>query len=142
MSEAKSGDTVRIHYTGRLDDGTQFDSSAGGDPLEFVLGRGQVITGFDKAVDGMAVGDSKSVRIEPDDAYGQHQRELVQDVPRNALPDEIEPKKGMALQSKSPDGRITDLVITDVTDESIVVDANHPLAGQALSFDIELVEIV
>ena len=86
MTQAKSGDTVRIHYTGRLDDGTHFDSSAGREPLEFVLGRGQVITGFDKAVDGMVVGDSKSVRIEPDDAYGQHQGELVQEVPRRALP--------------------------------------------------------
>lgn len=142
MSQAKSGDTVRIHYTGTLDDGTRFDSSAGRDPLEFVLGQGQVIIGFDKAVDGMDVGDKKSVRIEADDAYGQHQGELVQEVPRGALPDEVTPEKGMALQSKSPEGQITDLVVTAVTDESITVDANHPLAGEALSFDIELVEII
>ena len=142
MSEAKSGDTVRIHYTGKLDDGTQFDSSAGRDPLEFTLGQGQVISGFDKAVEGMNVGDNKSVRIEPADAYGEHHGELVQEVPRSALPDEITPQKGMALQSKAPDGKIMDLVITAVTDQAIVVDANHPLAGQALSFDIELVEIV
>jgi peptidylprolyl isomerase len=142
MSEAKTGDTVRIHYTGKLDDGTQFDSSADRDPLEFTLGEGQVISGFDKAVEGMNVGDNKSVRIEPDDAYGKHHGELVQEVPRSALPDEINPERGMALQSKAPDGQIMDLVITAVTDQSIVVDANHPLAGQALSFDIELVEIV
>lgn len=142
MSEAKSGDTVRIHYTGKLDDGTQFDSSAGRDPLEFVLGQGNVIIGFDKAVEGMAIGDSKSVRLEPDDAYGQRQPELVQDVPRTALPADIEPQEGMALQSKSPEGHVTNLVVTAVTDESITVDANHPLAGYALSFDIELVEIV
>ena len=141
MIQAKSGDTVRIHYTGTLDDGTQFDSSAGQEPLEFVLGLGQVIIGFDKAVEGMAVGDSKSVRLDADDAYGQHQPELVQEVPRSALPDEIQPAKGMALQSTSPEGRTTNLLVTAVTDESIVVDANHPLAGQALSFDIELIEI-
>ena len=141
MTRAKSGDTVRIHYTGTLDDGTQFDSSAGREPLEFVLGQGQVITGFDKAIEGMEAGDRKSVRIEADDAYGQHRSELVQEVPRSALPDEITPKEGMALQSKNPEGRVTDLVVTTVTDESITVDANHPLAGKALSFDIELIDI-
>lgn len=141
MSQAKSGDTVRIHYTGKLDDGTQFDSSAGREPLEFILGQGQVITGFDRAVEGMAVGDNKSVRLVPDDAYGQHQQELVQEVPRSALPAEIQPEEGMALQSKSPEGHVTNLIVTGLTDESITVDANHPLAGQALSFDIELVDI-
>ena len=142
MSEAKSGDTVRIHYTGKLDDGTQFDSSSGGEPLEFALGQGQVIAGFEVAVEGMTVGDTKSFRIEPDDAYGKHQPELVQEIPRSALPDEIQPKVGMALQSKSPEGHITELTVTGVTDDSVTLDANHPLAGQALSFDIELVEIV
>ena len=142
MSAAKSGDTVRIHYTGTLDDGTQFDSSAGREPLEFVLGSGQVIAGFDDAVSGMAVGDKKSVRMEADQAYGEHREELVQDVPRSALPDEIKPEEGMALQSQSPEGHVMNLVVTNVADDSITVDANHPLAGQALSFDIELVEIV
>jgi peptidylprolyl isomerase len=142
MSEAKSGDTVRIHYTGKLDDGTQFDSSAGGDPLEFALGQGQVIPGFEVAVEGMAVGDTESFRIEPEEAYGQHQPELVQEVPRSALPQEIQPEVGMALQSKSPEGHVTELTVTEVTDEAITIDANHPLAGQALSFDIELVEIM
>ena len=141
MSEAKSGDTVRVHYTGTLDDGTQFDSSAGRDPLEFALGQGQVIPGFEVAVEGMAVGDTKSFRVEPGEAYGQHQPELVQEVPRSALPDEIQPEVGMALQSKSAEGHVTDLTVTNVTDESITVDANHPLAGKALRFDIELVEI-
>ena len=89
MSQAKSGDTVKIHYTGTLDDGTQFDSSAGRDPLEFELGGGQVIPGFDSAVEGMAVGESKNVRIEPDQAYGERHDQLVQQVPRNALPDGI-----------------------------------------------------
>ena len=141
MSAAKSGDTVRIHYTGTLDDGTEFDSSAGREPLEFTLGSGQVIAGFDDAVSGMTVGDKKSVRMEADQAYGERREELVQEVPRSALPDEIKPQEGMALQSQSPEGHIMNLVVTNVADESITVDANHPLAGQALSFDIELVEI-
>lgn len=141
MSQAKSGDTVQIHYTGTLDDGTQFDSSQGREPLEFEVGSGQVIPGFDKAVEGMAVGDSKSVRIEADEAYGQRHEQLVQQVDRSLLPDDLNPEAGMALQSSSPDGQVTQFVVTDVSDESITVDANHPLAGQALSFDIELVDI-
>lgn len=142
MTQAKSGDTVRIHYTGTLDDGTQFDSSAGRDPLEFALGGGQVIPGFDSAVDGMAVGDSKTVTIPAEEAYGQRHEQLVQQVSRSALPEEIEPTVGMQLQSQSPEGQVMMLVVTEVENESITVDANHPLAGQALTFDIELVEIV
>ena len=142
MTQAKSGDTVRIHYTGTLDDGTQFDSSAGRDPLEFALGGGQVIPGFDNAVDGMTVGDNKTVTIPPDEAYGQRHEQLVQQVSRDALPDEIEPAVGMQLQSQSPEGQVMMLVVTEVEEDSITVDANHPLAGQALTFDIELVEIV
>jgi peptidylprolyl isomerase len=141
MSHAKSGDTVKIHYTGTLDDGTQFDSSAGRNPLEFEVGSGQVIAGFDKAVEGMAVGDSKSVRLEPDEAYGPRHDQLVQEVDRSMLPDDLDPKEGMALQSSSPDGQVMQFMVTDVSEQSITVDANHPLAGQALSFDIELVEI-
>ena len=142
MTQAKSGDTVRIHYTGTLDDGTQFDSSAGRDPLEFALGAGQVIPGFDNAVDGMAIGESKTVTIPAEEAYGQRHEQLVQQVSRSTLPDEIEPAIGMQLQSQSPDGQVMMLVVTEVEEESITVDANHPLAGQALTFAIELVEIV
>lgn len=141
MSQAKNGDTVKIHYTGTLDDGTEFDSSAGREPLEFVIGGGQVIAGFDSAVEGMAVGDNKSVRLEPDDAYGQRHDQLMQEVPLNVLPEDMNPKVGMALQSESPEGHITQFVITEVGDDSITVDANHPLAGFALSFEIDLVEI-
>jgi len=141
MSQAKSGDTVKIHYTGTLDDGTQFDSSAGREPLEFSLGSGQVIAGFDNAVDGMAVGDSKTVTIPPDEAYGDRHEKLLQEVPRTSLPDDMKPEVGMALQSQSPEGQVMNLVIADVSEESITVDANHPLAGQALTFAIELVEI-
>lgn len=142
MSHAKSGDTVRIHYTGTLDDGTRFDSSDGRDPLEFAIGGGQVIPGFDSAVDGMAVGENKSVTIPPDQAYGERHEQLVQEIPKTALPEEMEPAVGMQLQSQSPDGQVMNLFVTEVADETITVDANHPLAGQALTFAIELVEIV
>ena len=141
MSQAKSGSTVKIHYTGTLEDGTEFDSSAGREPLEFALGSGQVIAGFDSAVDGMTVGDSKTVTIAPGEAYGERHDQLVQEVPKSALPEEMKPEVGMQLQSQSPDGQIMNLVVTDIADETITVDANHPLAGQALTFAIELVEV-
>ena len=141
MSQAKTGDTVKIHYTGTLEDGTEFDSSAGREPLEFSLGSGQVIAGFDTAVDGMAVGDSKTVTIQPAEAYGDRHDQLVQEVPKSALPDDMKPEVGMQLQSQSPDGQVMNLVIAEVAEESITVDANHPLAGQALTFALELVEI-
>ncbi|MGB5247425.1 MAG: peptidylprolyl isomerase [Woeseia sp.] len=142
MSHAKTGDSVRIHYTGKLDDGTEFDSSAGRDPLEFKLGEGGIIPGFEKAVDGMAVGESKSVKIEPQEAYGPRHDQLVQEVPKTALPENLEPSVGMQLQSETPDGQAMMLVVTEVADETITVDGNHPLAGRTLNFDIELVEIV
>lgn len=142
MSQAKSGDTVRIHYTGTLDDGTEFDSSAGRDPLEFALGGGQVIPGFDSAVTGMSVGDSKTVTISPDDGYGPRHEQLVQQVPKSTLPEDIEPAVGLHLQSQTPDGQIMNLVVVEVAEELITLDANHPLSGQALTFAIELVEIV
>jgi peptidylprolyl isomerase len=142
MSQAKSGDTVRIHYAGTLDDGSPFDSSEGRDPLEFTLGSGQVIPGFDKAVDGMTVGESKNVNIAPEDAYGPRHEQMVQEVPRSALPDDLEPEMGMQLQAQGNDGQRIDLVVTAVGEESITVDGNHPLAGKALNFKIELVQIV
>ncbi|NNL54624.1 MAG: peptidylprolyl isomerase [Woeseia sp.] len=142
MSQAKTGDSVRIHYTGTLEDGTEFDSSAEREPLEFKLGDGGIIPGFEKAVDGMAVGESKTVKIEPEDAYGPRHDQLVQAVPKSALPEEMEPSVGMQLQSEAPDGQSIMLVVTEVADETITVDGNHPLAGRTLNFDIELVEIV
>lgn len=141
MSQAKSGDTVKIHYTGTLDDGSQFDSSAGRDPLEFTVGSGQVIPGFEQAVEGMAVGDTKTVNIPAEDAYGPHHDQMVQDVPKSALPDDLEPEVGMTLQAQGPDGQFLDLTVTAVEEDSITVDGNHPLAGKALKFDLELVEI-
>jgi peptidylprolyl isomerase len=141
MKQAAEGDTVRIHYSGTLSDGTQFDSSAGGDPLEFALGSGAVIAGFERAVQGMEVGESKSVTIPPEEAYGPRHEQLVQDVPKSALPDDIAPAVGMQLQGKSADGQVMNLTVTGVADDAITVDANHPLAGEALTFDIELVDI-
>jgi peptidylprolyl isomerase len=141
MSQAKTGDTVRIHYTGTLDDGTQFDSSSGGDPLEFKLGSGQVIRGFDQAVQGMTIGEEKSVKLSPDDAYGPRRESMVQDVLRTALPEDLKPTEGMALQAKVRDGNTVRLTVTEVRDDSITVDGNHPLAGKDLNFDIELVDI-
>jgi peptidylprolyl isomerase len=142
MSQAKAGDNVRVHYTGKLDDGTQFDSSTGREPLEFALGSGQVIPGLDKAVEGMAVGENKSVRIPVEEAYGPRQEQLIQEVPKSALPDDIDPSVGMPLQAQGPEGQVMRLVVTAVAEESFTVDGNHPLAGQALNFDIELVKIV
>ena len=142
MNAAKSGDTVRIHYTGKLEDGTQFDSSEGRDPLEFALGSGNVIPGFENAVEGMAVGDKKSVTIPPEEAYGPRHEQLIQEVPRNRLPDGMTPTVGMDLQSQNENGQVMQFSVTAVDEESITVDGNHPLAGKALSFDVELVEIV
>jgi peptidylprolyl isomerase len=141
MSQAKSGNTVKIHYTGTLDDGTEFDSSAGREPLEFAIGSGQVILGFDSAVDGMTVGDSKTVMIPAGEAYGERHEQLVQEVPKTALPDDMKAEVGTQLQSKGPDGQVMNLLVTAVEVESITVDGNHPLAGQALTFAIELVEV-
>jgi peptidylprolyl isomerase len=141
MSQAKPGDVVRIHYTGTLDDGTEFDSSSGRDPLEFELGSGKVIPGFEKAVAGMAVGDTKSVNIPPEEAYGPRHEQMVQDVPKTVLPEDLEPVEGMALQAQGKDGQVINLTVTSVAEDSITVDGNHPLAGKALKFDIQLVDI-
>ncbi len=142
MTTAKAGDTVRVHYTGTLSDGTQFDSSAGRDPLEFSVGSGQVIAGFDNAVTGMSIGESRTVNIPSGEAYGPRQEELVHDVPRSALPEGMEPEVGMSLQAQTQQGQAVRLVVTAVGPQSITVDGNHPLAGKDLSFEIELVEIV
>jgi peptidylprolyl isomerase len=139
--QAKKGDTVRVHYEGRLTDGQVFDSSEGGEPLEFEVGSGQVITGFDEGVQGMSVGDKKSVEIEADDAYGQRNEDLARAVPRDSINLETEPQPGTNLVLQLPDGNEIPVAITEVTADSITLDANHPLAGQKLIFDIELVSI-
>jgi peptidylprolyl isomerase len=137
---AKSGDTVQIHYTGTLDSGEQFDSSVGGEPLEFTLGGGQVIVGFDKGVTGMNIGEKKTVRIPSIEAYGDYDDSLVIQMPREELP-ALNYEIGSELVMRQPSGRSIPVIVIDITDESIALDANHPLAGEALTFELELVAI-
>lgn len=141
MAQAKSGDSVKINYTGKLPDGTLFDSSEGRDPLAFTLGSGQVIPGFDEAVTGMSPGESKNVTIPVDKAYGQRKEELVMDIPKTQVPQDINPEVGQQLQMGGPNGEVVVVKVVAVTDEFIKLDANPPLAGHDLTFDIELVEI-
>lgn len=141
MSTAKTGDTVHVHYTGRLDDGSVFDASEGRDPLAFTLGGGQVIAGFDDAVSGMAVGDAKTVRIPAEEAYGARRDDLRIEVPRDQLPDGLEVEVGMQLQLRREDGGAMPVTVAETGEASIVLDANHPLAGEALTFELRLVAI-
>ncbi|WP_295806023.1 peptidylprolyl isomerase [uncultured Nitratireductor sp.] len=142
MSQVKSGDVVRIHYTGKLADGTQFDSSAGREPLEFKVGSGQIIPGLDRQIQGMKQGDSGTLNIPAAEAYGARDENQVQAVPRTALPPDLEVKVGSNLQATTQDGNQISLTVVGVGDDEITVDANHPLAGHDLIFDIEVVEVV
>lgn len=141
MTQVKSGDTVRLHYTGTLADGSTFDSSAGRDPLEFEVGSGQIIPGLDKAIPGMVVGDTKKVEIPADEAYGQANPQAKQAVPRSEIPAEIPLDLGTQLQVQTPTGEVMPVTIVEVTETEVTLDANHPLAGKDLTFDIELVSI-
>ena len=138
---AKNGDTVRVHYTGTLEDGTVFDSSEGREPLEAVLGAGMLIPGFEAAVVGLAPGGRITVTIEPKDAYGERLEEMTITVPREEIPAHLNPQPGLALQVATEDGTEFEALVTEVTDSHISLDANHPLAGERLTFAIELVEI-
>ena len=142
MSETKQGNSVKIHYTGTLKDGTVFDSSVDHDPLEFTVGSGQVIVGFEEAVLGMKSGDTKKVTIPAEKAYGQRNEEMVIVAPRDQVPQDIEPEIGQQMEMGSPSGEMIVVRVTDLTDEHITLDANPPLAGKDLTFDLELVEIV
>jgi peptidylprolyl isomerase len=141
MPQAKAGDTVKVHYTGKLTDGTVFDSSQGREPLQFTIGSGQVIPGFEEAVTGMSTGESKTTEIPAEKAYGPHHAEMVMEVPRQHVPADIEPEVGQKLQVGTPSGQPLLVTITSVTETSVVLDANPPLAGQDLIFDITLMEI-
>jgi peptidylprolyl isomerase len=141
MAQATDGSTVHIHYTGRLDDGSVFDSSEGRDPLTFTVGSGQVIQGFDAAVRGMEIGDTRTTTIEPAEGYGDRRSELEISYPRAQLPEGMVPEIGQTLQMQTPDGQAFQMRVTEVTDEAIGLDGNHPLAGKTLTFDIELVAI-
>lgn len=142
MSAAKQGDTVRVHYNGTLKNGTQFDSSREAEPLEFKIGEGRIIPGFESAVVGMAPGDSKQVEIPSNEAYGPRREELTQEVERSRLPADLEVQQGMQLQASGPNEQPLVVTVAEVKPESVVLDANHPLAGEDLTFDIELVEVV
>jgi len=142
MSVAKINDKVKVHYTGKLSTGEVFDTSEGKDPLEFTLGSGQVIPGFDNGIIGMNIDEKKTINIPCAEAYGEVREELIQKVAKNQLPPEIKPEVGMRLASRTPDGQEIPLVVTEVAEDSITVDANHPLAGKDLVFEVKLVEIV
>jgi peptidylprolyl isomerase len=136
---ATKGQKVRVHYKGTLEDGTEFDASEGRDPLEFTIGEGEVIPGFEQAVEGMDVGQHKTVTIAPDDAYGQHFDEAVQQVPREAFQEQ--PQVGEIVSLTAPDGSELMATVKGIEDTQVTLDFNHPLAGEPLTFDIELVGI-
>ena len=138
---ARDGNTVKVHYTGTLEDGTTFDTSVEREPLEFTLGTDRMIPGFEKAVYGLAVGESKTVTILAEEAYGPYRPDLVAVVEREQLPAGLEPEVGQQLHAQQTDGSTARVLVTDVSEATITVDANHPLAGKGLTFEIELVEI-
>ena len=141
MSQVKAGDNVKVHYIGKYDSGEIFDTSEGSEPLAFIVGEGQVIPGFDRALLGMSVGDTKEVVIPAEDAYGERIEELVQTISRDQFNlGDVEPELGMSIEMRTPDGNIP-LVITGLTDTTVTLDANHPLAGESLHFALTLVEI-
>jgi len=141
MSQAKSGDFVHVHYTGKLEDGSVFDTSQGRDPLTFQLGKGQVVPGFEAAVMGMEVGEKKVQTISADEAYGPRLEQLTFTVPRENLPEGYEPQAGQMLRMETRDGRQMDVMVTESDEGSVKLDANHPLAGENLTFEIEMVKI-
>lgn len=142
MTQAKYGDTVVVHYTGKLQDGTVFDTSLDREPLEFTIGDGQIIPSFEQAVVGMSPGESKTIKIPAEKAYGPHRREMVAVVDRDQFPPDAELKIGQRFKVNRTDGQTTTVLVTDVSKSSVTLDANHPLAGKELIFDIQLVDIV
>ena len=141
MIKAKKGDKVKVHYTGKLTSGDQFDSSAGRDPLEFTVGAGQMIPGFDAAIPGMNVGEKKTIIISPEDAYGEKNEEAIIEFAKANIPADMQLEPGMKLQLRNEAGHPFPVVVTDIKDDVVILDANHELAGKELIFDIELVEI-
>jgi peptidylprolyl isomerase len=139
--QAKTGDTVKVHYTGKLTTGDQFDSSAGREPLEFTVGAGQMIKGFDAAIPGMKVGDKKTINISAEDGYGERSPEAIIDFPKENVPEDMQLEPGMQLTLSNQYGQPVPVIVVEVKDDVIILDANHFLAGKELVFDIELVEI-
>jgi len=141
MAQAKNGDTVKVHYTGKLEDGSIFDSSIDRNPLEFTIGESQVIPGFEQAVVGMDLNETETVKIPEDKAYGPHREELVAEVDRSQLPADMKPEVGQQLQGRQSDGQVVVATVIAVSESNVTLDANHPLAGKALTFEIQLVAI-
>jgi FKBP-type peptidyl-prolyl cis-trans isomerase 2 len=141
MAQAKKNDTVKVHYTGKLTSGEVFDSSVDREPLEFTVGAGQMIQGFDSAVEGMELNEKKTVTIPSAEAYGDRNDQLLHKVEKSNLPEDLKPEVGQTLVAGGPEGQQTRVTVVEVTDNDITIDANHPLAGQDLVFDIELVHI-
>lgn len=141
MQQVKKGDTVKVHYHGKLTNGTTFDSSEGREPLEFEVGSGMVIPGFDEGVTGMVIGDKKTIHIPADQAYGQKEEHMIMEFPRDRFPADMVPEVGMQLNMSNGSGQNFPVVITEVRETAVVLDANHPLAGEDLIFDLELVSI-
>jgi len=142
MQQVKSGDKVKVHYHGKLDSGETFDKSEGRDPLEFEVGSGQVIKGFDDGVTGMSVGEKKTINIPADNAYGPRNPDMLIEMPKDRFPEDMEIEVGMPLAMSDGQGQQFQVVITEIREDVVLLDANHPLAGQDLTFDLELVEIV
>ncbi|MCC7524665.1 MAG: peptidylprolyl isomerase [Chitinophagaceae bacterium] len=142
MQQAKKGDQVRVHYTGRLTSGEQFDSSVGREPLEFTVGAGQMIKGFDAGVEGMAVGEKKKIAVAPEDGYGSRNEEAIIEFPLEQIPADMKLEPGMQLTLQNQDGHPVPVVVTELKEKVVVLDANHFLAGKEIIFDVELVEIV
>jgi len=142
MSKAKKGDKVKTHYTGKLEDGTEFETSKGTEPREFVIGSGFYFAGFEESVIGLEIGETKTVILSPEKAYGPWFEELTVRVRKSDIPDDIKPVIGEKFKVWRPDGNLMPLTITEVTDHTVTLDANHPLAGKTLIYDIELIDII
>lgn len=141
MTQVKENNTVKVHYTGKLADGQVFDSSEGKEPLEFTLGQGRLIPGFEKGLIDMKLNEKKTINIAVEDAYGEPREDLIIEVSKTELPQEMAPEVGMGLVSRTPEGQEMNLLVVEVKDETVILDGNHPLAGRDLIFDLEVVEI-
>lgn len=141
MTQAKSGDTIKLNYIGRLGDGSVFDTTENRQPLQFVLGQDRLIKGFEEAVVGMNPGESKTVELQPEDAYGPRRDEMVLAIDRATLPQDVQPQVGQKIQLQTQEGQPVEAAVTGVTESNITVDANHPLAGRPLTFEIHLLEV-
>ena len=141
MTKVKQGDNVKVHYTGKLSNGKVFDSSAGRDPLAFTIGKGMMIPGFEKGILNMAVGEEKTIVLPPSEAYGDVRLDMFAEIEKSQLPPEIKPEVGLELVSQQPEGQQMIVLIKEVKENSVVIDANHPLAGKELTFEIKLVDI-